>query len=67
LDSSGLGQGQVLGSCEYGNEPLGSIKGGEFWLAKQLLAFKDSAIWSSLIGLLGWEWKGWAFGPNAAS
>jgi hypothetical protein len=30
LDSSGSGLGQVAGSCEYGNESLGSIKGGEF-------------------------------------
>jgi hypothetical protein len=30
LDSSGLGYGQVAGSCEHGDEPSGSIKGGEF-------------------------------------
>jgi hypothetical protein len=30
LDSSGSGQGLVAGSCEHGNEPSGSIKGGEF-------------------------------------
>jgi hypothetical protein len=30
LDSSGSGQGPVAGSCEHGNEPLGSIKGEEF-------------------------------------
>jgi hypothetical protein len=30
LDSSGLRQGQVVGPCEYSNEPLGSIKGREF-------------------------------------
>ena len=32
LDRSGSGsaQGQVAGSCEYGNEPSGSIKYGEF-------------------------------------
>jgi hypothetical protein len=24
------GKGPVAGSCEYDNEPLGSIKGGEF-------------------------------------
>jgi hypothetical protein len=30
LDSSGSGYGPVVGSCEHGNEPLGSIKGGEF-------------------------------------
>jgi hypothetical protein len=30
LDQSGSGQGQVAGSCEYSDEPLGSIKCGEF-------------------------------------
>jgi len=42
------GQGQVAGTCECGNEPLGSIKCGEFldllrtgWLLK-----KDCAPWS---------------------
>jgi len=30
LDRSGSGQGQVVGTCEYGNEPSGSIKCGEF-------------------------------------
>jgi hypothetical protein len=30
LDSSGLGQGAVAGSCEQGNETSVSIKGGEF-------------------------------------
>jgi len=30
LDSSGSGKGPVAGSCEQGNEPSGSIKGGEF-------------------------------------
>jgi hypothetical protein len=30
LDRSGLGQGQVAGCCEYGDEPSGSIKCGEF-------------------------------------
>jgi hypothetical protein len=29
-DQSGLGQGQVAGCCECGNEPSGSIKCGEF-------------------------------------
>jgi len=28
--SSGSGQGQAAGTCEYGNEPSGSIKYGEF-------------------------------------
>jgi hypothetical protein len=30
LDSSSSGQRPVAGSCEHGNEPLGSITGGEF-------------------------------------
>ena len=30
LDLAGLGSGQVRGTCECGNEPLGSIKYGEF-------------------------------------
>jgi hypothetical protein len=30
LDLYGSGQGQVVGSCECGNEPSGSIKRGEF-------------------------------------
>jgi len=30
LDSSGSGEGLVVGCCEHGNEPWGSIKGGEF-------------------------------------
>ena len=30
MDGFGSGQGQVAGTCEYGNELLGSIKCGEF-------------------------------------
>jgi hypothetical protein len=30
LDRSGSGWGQVVGSCEYSEEPSGSIKCGEF-------------------------------------
>jgi len=30
LDRSGSEYGQVVGSCECGNEPTGSIKCGEF-------------------------------------
>jgi len=30
LDSSGSGWGPVVGSSEHGNEPVGSMKGGEF-------------------------------------
>jgi hypothetical protein len=35
----------VAGSCEHGNEPSSSIKGGEFlcWLRECLLLKKDSA------------------------
>jgi hypothetical protein len=29
-DLSGSEQGPVVGSCEHGNEPLGTIKGKEF-------------------------------------
>ena len=29
-DRAGSGWGQVAGTCEYGNEPSGSIKCGEF-------------------------------------
>jgi hypothetical protein len=29
LDASGTGLGPVIGSCEHGNEPSGSIKGEE--------------------------------------
>jgi hypothetical protein len=38
------GQGQVVGSCECGNEPSVSMKCGEFldWLLK-----KDSPPWSN--------------------
>jgi hypothetical protein len=31
LDLSGSGKGQVLGTCECGNEPSGSVKRGEFF------------------------------------
>jgi len=30
LDSSDLGQGPVIGSCEHGNKLSCSIEGGEF-------------------------------------
>jgi hypothetical protein len=47
LDSSGSGQGQVAGSCEHGNEPSCSIKGGEFIdLLSDCQLLKDSAPWS---------------------
>jgi len=31
LDWIGSGQGQIVGSCEYGNELLGSTKCGKFF------------------------------------
>jgi len=30
LDHCGSGEGQVAGTCECGNEPMGSLKCGEF-------------------------------------
>jgi hypothetical protein len=30
LDASELEQGPVAGYCDHGNEPSGSMKGGEF-------------------------------------
>jgi hypothetical protein len=40
--------GQVAGSCEYGDEPWGSIKCGEFleWLRTFQLLRKNSVPWS---------------------
>ena len=48
LDWVGPGQGQVADACEYGNEPSGSMKGGEFLdqLQTSQLLKKDSAPWS---------------------
>ena len=45
LDLSGSGYGQVAGSCECGNEPLGSIKRGEFLdQLRNLSASQDIAM-----------------------
>jgi hypothetical protein len=41
LDSTGSEYGPVTGSCEYGNELLGSIKSGRFLHYKQLMASQD--------------------------
>ena len=48
LNQAGLGQGQVADTCEFGNEPLGSIKRGEFLDQRKTgqLLKKDSAPWS---------------------
>jgi len=47
LNRSGAGQGQMAGTCEWGNESLGSIKCGEFldWLQTGYL-LKNSTAWS---------------------
>jgi hypothetical protein len=43
IDSSGVGQGPVAGSCGRDNEPSGSIKYWEcFCVAEQLLASQDA-------------------------
>ena len=48
LDLSGSGQGQVVGTCECGNEPSGSTKRGEYldWLRTGQLLKKDYVPWS---------------------
>jgi hypothetical protein len=45
LDASGSRQGSMASSCEHGNEPPGSIKGGEFleYPSYYLLLKNDSA------------------------
>ena len=48
MDGVGSGQGQVAGTCEYGDEPLGSKNAGNFLTScrtRQPLK-KDSALWS---------------------
>ena len=51
LDWAGPGQGQVADACECGNEPLGSVKCGEFidQLQTRYLLRKDSAPWSKCV------------------
>jgi hypothetical protein len=48
LDSSGLGQGSVAGSCEHGNEPSDFMKCWKFleWLCECWLLNKDSVPWT---------------------
>jgi hypothetical protein len=47
LNSAGSGQNPVVGSCEHGNEPSSSIKGGEFLdeLSDSQFLKKDSVAW----------------------
>ena len=51
LDWVGPGQGQVAEACEYGNEPSGSMKCGEFLdqLQTSQLLKKDSVPWSKSV------------------
>ena len=49
LDRSGSGQGQVVGACECGNEPWGSIKCGEFLDWMELLASQEGLCSMQLV------------------
>ena len=51
MDRAGSGQGQVVGTCECGNEPSGFIKFGEFLdqLETGQLRKEDSAQWSKYV------------------
>ena len=51
LDWAGPGQRQLADACECGNEPMGSVKCGEFLdqLQTSQLLKKDSAPWSKLV------------------
>jgi hypothetical protein len=41
----------VAGPCEHSNEPLGSIKGGEFYNFLMIIRFSGRTL---LHGLVGW-------------
>jgi hypothetical protein len=51
LDSSGSGQDTFVGSCEHGNETLGSIKGWELldYLDVNELLKENFALWLWLV------------------
>jgi hypothetical protein len=49
LDSSGSGYGPVAGSCEHGNEPLGSTKYGEFDTLSVVLASQEGLCYMELV------------------
>jgi hypothetical protein len=52
LDRSGAGQGQVVGSCECGNEPSGSRKiRGISWLTEDLLTCQEGLCYMDLVTL----------------
>jgi hypothetical protein len=44
LDSSGLWQSPLVSSCEYGNEPLGYIKSGEFLISWASVNFSRNTV-----------------------
>lgn len=44
MDSCGLGQGQVLFSCEHGTELPGSLKCEYSWLAHELFTFQKRTL-----------------------
>jgi hypothetical protein len=41
----------VAGYCEHGNEPSGSVKGGEFlnWLSDCQLLKKEPVLWNEVV------------------
>jgi len=43
-DRSGLGQGQVVGTCECGNKPLCFIKWENSWLAGNRLTSEEGQL-----------------------
>jgi hypothetical protein len=53
LDLSGSREEPVAGSCEYGEEPLGSIECSDFfeWLGDHWLLRKDSAPWNYFVSM----------------
>jgi hypothetical protein len=50
----------VVGSCEHGNEPLGPIKGREFWLVEQLLASRTLPHFQKIYHQIIWTYWWWA-------
>jgi hypothetical protein len=54
LDLFRSGYGLVMNFCEHGNEPVGSVKGGEFldYLSDCQCLKKDSALRNKLVDWL---------------
>jgi hypothetical protein len=52
LDVSGLELGPLVGSFKHGNEPFGSIKGGEFLDSVSDLASQEGFCSIELVGCL---------------